>query len=101
MISNLGEENVNTSQAAIVWDTDTLSDSTVGYYEEGDEDGSYDDNVVAVNEMKNDSSRQGRHKIVLTNLEPNTTYSYQARSKDISNNETTREGTFTTLPVPR
>ena len=97
VISNVEESSINTAQAVITWDTNTLSNSTVGYY--SGEEGSYEDNIASTSEIK--GGLLGKHTVVLTNLDPDTEYFYQISSEDTFGNVGIATGSFRTLPGPK
>ncbi len=82
---------ITQDSAVILWETDEDSDSGVRYgptaeeypFEEGD------------------SAFVREHRVVLTGLDPATTYHFRVRSADPSGNAVeSRDGIFTTLPPP-
>jgi len=75
-ISNVSVESVGDTTATITWDTDELSDSTVGYSED----------LSFINEQGNPSMVL-EHTVTLTGLEPGTTYYFRVMSIDGSSNE--------------
>ncbi len=100
-ISNVASSSVSTTQATITWDTDEVSNSTVGY---STTSGIFTDEV-GVATMKDNAAGVGQHQVVLTGLSPATTYYFQAISSDSDNNKTTDDEdgsgySFTTLSGP-
>jgi len=100
-ISNVATSSITTNSVTITWDTDELSNSTVGY---STTPGDFT-NEVGVATMVNNSNGVGQHSVTLTGLTPNTTYYFQVKSTDPSGNIATsipdaNGYTFTTLPGP-
>jgi hypothetical protein len=87
-ISNIAESKIYTTQATITWDTDELSDSTVGYTASNTVDPDKFTNEVGITTMVDEAGNYGPHSITLTGLDPDTTYYYQVISTDINGNET-------------
>jgi len=75
-ISNTAISSISTAQATITWATDELSNSTVGYSTTA---GSFTTETGV-------ATMATTHTVVLTNLTPNTTYYFQVKSIDPSNN---------------
>ena len=99
-LSNVTVSNINTTSATITWNTDELSDSSVGYSED-----------VAYLPERGLASMVTAHEIVLTNLDPGTTYNIRVKSHDsvgnLGQNDKDNPGstsipnfTFETLPGP-
>ncbi|HAS00146.1 MAG: hypothetical protein US57_C0002G0053 [Candidatus Moranbacteria bacterium GW2011_GWC2_37_73] len=99
-LSNVNVSNINTTSATITWNTDELSDSSVGYSE----------NSTYLPE-RGLASMVTAHEIVLTNLVPGTTYNIRVKSHDsvgnLGQNDKDNPGatpienfTFETLPGP-
>jgi len=99
-LSDVNISNINTTSATITWNTDELSDSSVGYSE----------NVTYLPE-RGLASMVMAHEIVLTNLDPGTTYNVRVKSHDsvgnLGQNDKDNPGstliqnfTFETLPGP-
>ena len=84
-ISNVSGQSVGTQGAIISWDTDSLSNSTVGY---SSTSGNFS-NTAASSAMVDNNASVGRHSVTLTGLTPNTTYFYQVSSRDILNSTAT------------
>lgn len=83
---------VTTKQATVSWSTDRTSDSKVSY---GTSAGTYNTSEPSNSEQVSD------HEIILTNLEPGTTYYYKAKWTDEDGNTgSSSEKTFTTDPAP-
>ncbi len=82
VISNLRCTNITAGQMTVEWDTDEISDSTVYY----STDTSYSASTTVPTMVKNQSSPYGGHKVVLTNLNPATTYNLRIKSTDPSGN---------------
>lgn len=100
-ISNVSAGSISTQSATITWDTDELSDSTVGYSTTA---GNFA-TEIGVATMLNTASGVGRHSVTITGLTPNTTYYVQVESTDPENNtDTDNNGgdgySFTTLAGP-
>jgi len=100
-ITNVTTSSIDTESATITWDTDELSDSTVGY----------STNVgvfvptLGVRTMVNNPTGVGHHSVTLTDLTPATTYYFNVTSEDPSGNSATSspDGNgyyFTTLNGP-
>ena len=92
---------VYTTQATVKWDTNELSDSTVGY---SAEPGKFI-NETGVGSMVDNADNMGRHKVTLTELEASTTYYFKVESVDSAGNiASSTDGsdgyTFTTDPGP-
>lgn len=84
-ISTVQSTQVNTQSAVIRWNTDEISNSTVGF---SATPGNFD-NEVGVATMKDNSDGLGQHIVTLTGLNPNTTYYYQVISEDPTGNSST------------
>lgn len=100
-ISSVASSNIYPTQATITWNTDELSNSTVGYSTTI----ATFTTEVGVATMLDTASSVGVHSVTLTGLTPNTTYYYQAKSDDASGNTGTDNNggngyTFTTLQGP-
>ena len=84
--------SITAQSATIIWTTNELSDSNVGYSLDTSYGNKvYDDNLVKV------------HSVTLTGLQPGTTYYYRATSTDIAGNSTTEypdQLFFTTETLP-
>jgi serine protease AprX len=81
---SLGENSVT-----IVWSTDETSDSVIHY-----------GLTSGYGLQESDSSLEKSHQIILTDLEPGTTYFYKVSSTDSNKNTVESDGTtFTTLEV--
>jgi hypothetical protein len=98
-VSNVTSTSVGTTVATIVWDTNSLADSTVGF------SGTPDDYSTQVNvpSMVNTAASVGQHTVVLSGLSPGTTYYYDVASIDVNNLTTTASSSnysFTTLSGP-
>ncbi len=78
VISNLRCTNVTAGQLTVEWDTDEVSDSTVYY----STDTSYSASTTVVTMVKSQNSPYGGHKVVLTDLNPATTYNLRIKSTD-------------------
>lgn len=100
-ISAVSIGSITTQSAVISWDTDELSDSTIGY----DIHPADFSTEVGVATMTDTDSGVGRHTVLVSHLEPNTTYYVRVRSTDPTGNESsdTHGGdgyVFTTLAGP-
>ncbi len=73
-LMNIGETDVTSDSATIVWDTNENADSTVIY--------DTDQNFLGA-PSKSDSTYVMHHQIQLTDLTPDTIYYYKVISKDI------------------
>ena len=82
-ISNVQISSKNTTQAIITWDTDILSNSTVGY---STTPGSFL-HETGVAYMQNYEAGVGQHRVVLSELSPSTTYYFRVISSDSYNNQ--------------
>ncbi len=88
VISNVAAQNIASSSASIVWNTDEASDSQVEY----GLDTNYGDATTL------DPALETEHGVQLSNLEPSTTYHFRVLSRDASGNLATSDDfTFTTL----
>lgn len=91
VISNVQAGNITTSGATITWTTDARSTSQVNYGLTS----SYGSQTAL------DSNKVNSHSVVLSGLQANTTYHYQALSTNsYPPNAQSADFTFTTLPVP-
>jgi len=86
-ISLIAIQNVTTQAATIVWDTDELSDSSIGYSTTP----AVFTNEVGVSSMVDSASGVGRHSVTLTGLTPDTTYYFRVRSTDPGGNSATSD----------
>ncbi|RLE63324.1 MAG: hypothetical protein DRJ47_09565 [Thermoprotei archaeon] len=93
IITNVSHSDVFTSQATISWTTDELANSKVEY----STDPNFDSFTGAT-----DSTMLEEHEVVLTGLNPNTTYYYRVESADLEENTATKADSysFTTLSGP-
>ena len=93
VISDVATSSVYTTQAEISWTTDELADSQVEYSTDPD---------FSTYEVKTNSSMVTSHSLVLTDLTPDTSYYFRVKSKDIEDNQSTKEDnfSFTTLSGP-
>ena len=91
VITGVQATNVFATTAAVSWGTDTLADSQVDY-----------GTTTAYGTATTlDPTLVGNHSQGLTGLTPNTTYHFQVKSRDASNQLTTSpDFTFTTPPSP-
>lgn len=85
-ISNVAAQNVGSTHADIVWDTNKYSDSKVYYGK-----------TVAMVKSKSNASYVLDHLINLTGLDPNTTYYFQVESSTATETAASAIGTFTTF----
>lgn len=100
-ISSVVSSGITTTSATITWNTDELSNSTVGY---STAQGVFT-NETGNASMVDDSGGVGAHQVVLTGLSPNTTYYCRVKSTDASSNIATDSNggngySFATLPGP-
>lgn len=85
-LSSIGVSDIGSSSVKITWTTD---ESSTSYVEYGKSE--------AYTSAKSDTSRVTSHSVELTDLSSNTTYYYQLRSADASNNVGLQSGfNFTT-----
>jgi hypothetical protein len=77
-ISNVSVTATTTQSATIVWDTDELSNSTVGYSTVT----TTFDTEVGVATMVDNAAGVGQHQVTITSLTPDTTYYFQVKSTD-------------------
>ncbi len=93
VISGVATSSVYTTQAEISWTTDELADSQVEYSTDPD---------FPTYQVKTNSSMVTSHSLVLTGLTPGTSYYFRVKSKDIEDNQSTKEDnfSFTTLSGP-
>ncbi len=103
-ISNVQSVSVGTQSATIIWETDEPSDSSVDYITVSGGDFTSAPGV-SIATMADTPAGLGRHEVVLTGLNPNTTYYFQVRSADPESNQAvSKQGvngyTFTTLSGP-
>ena len=91
VISDVAASNVTANTATITWITDEVADSKVDYGETASYDSSKSDTDLVIS-----------HSIILTGLEPETTYHYKVTSTDSwSNQASSGDLTFTTLEQPQ
>jgi len=85
------EASIFTDQATITFDTDELSNSTIIY--------SVDQSF---NLTKENTSMVEDHRVILSNLDPNTNYSFKVKAEDFDANEATPDTiySFTTKQGP-
>ncbi len=89
VLSGIAAQSVGTSTATIIWNTDTLADSTVRYGTTT----AYETSIVHDMLLKNS------HQIFLTGLIPSTTYHFQVVSADkLKNIAVSKDFAFTTAP---
>lgn len=81
-ISNVATTSVSTTEAIITWDTDELSNSTVGY---STTPGNFT-SEKGVATMLDNNDGIGKHMVTLTGLLPNQTYYFRVKSTDPSEN---------------
>lgn len=85
-------KDIGTKKANIYWLTDRGSDSKVAF---GTKPGQYFPEEIG------NSTQTANHSVLLTNLQPSTTYYYIAKWTDADGNTgVSNERTFTTLPPP-
>jgi phosphodiesterase/alkaline phosphatase D-like protein len=85
IISSISHGTPKSTEVTITWDTDTLSNSVVGYSTSP----STFTSSVTVGSLVNNPSSVGEHSVVVTGLLPSTTYYYRVQSTDISSQTTT------------
>ena len=87
IISNLTAVDIQSNYAVVNWDTDEIADSQVAF------------SISDSNETKvtGDLEFTSSHSIVLTKLEPSTTYEITVKSTDVAKNGSSAILTFTTL----
>lgn len=100
-ISSISSTAVSTTQATILWDTNELANSTVGYSTIA---GDFT-NETGVATYLDSAGGAGQHRVVLSGLEPATTYYYRVLSSDPTGNQAADSDggdgyTFTTLAGP-
>ncbi|MBW2990744.1 hypothetical protein KY348_03500 [Candidatus Woesearchaeota archaeon] len=87
IITNIQNTSITDSSATITWDTDEIATSVVKY---GTNPGSYIHNITNISLTTN-------HLVVLTGLDPSTTYYYVVNSSDAAGNSNqSTEYNFTT-----
>ena len=101
IVSSISSGAISTTQATITWDTDELSDSTVGF----DTIAASFIDEIGVATFSDNAGSAGAHSVTLSGLTPNTTYFYQVKSSDPSGNEAVDDNggggyTFTTTDGP-
>ena len=101
-ITDVASSNITTQSAVITWNTEELSDSTVGYSATA---GVFDTEVVSLS-MVDQANNYGPHEVTLTNLTPGVKYYYRVISSDpVGNQSIDNNGgdgyTFTTLSGPK
>ncbi len=84
VISNV-TTTVGVNDATITWDTNTLSDSAVGYSTTPADFST----TSTVSSMVNNSSGVGRHSVTLSGLSASTTYYFNVRSTDVGGQTST------------
>jgi subtilisin len=92
VISNVATSGITHNSATITWTTDELSNSVVNYGTSG-----------SFGITESNSAMVTSHSIILTGLLPETTYYFEVRSTDGSNNEATHNtgDSFTTTSTPQ
>jgi len=95
-ISDVQVVNIGVASAEIMWETNNPASTQVEYWvtstnvmrtEEKDVPGSGSTGVVS-------------HQVSLTGLEPGTKYYFRVKSRDTDGQVATKEGDFTTQPMP-
>lgn len=81
-ISNVATSSVVTTQATVTWDTNELSNSTVGY----STNAGVFTTETGVATMLDNASGVGAHSVILTDLIPATTYYFKVISTDPTGN---------------
>jgi hypothetical protein len=109
VISNVHVSSISGMQAVVTWDTDEVSNSSVGYSTTAGPN-SFGDHTKTSATVADNAAGIGQHRVILTNLNPNTPYYFRVSSKDLSGNiatdnnsaiDSTGHGyTFTTLTGP-
>ncbi len=85
-ITAVSSTYIGTQGATIVWESDELSDSLVDYTTE--EGGDFSNaETIGITAMADNASGLGQHSVVLSGLQPNTTYYFRVRSRDPDGNE--------------
>jgi hypothetical protein len=100
-ISSVTTSSLSTQSAVITWNTDELSNSTIGYSTTP----ATFTTEVGVATMVDTASGVGQHSVTLTELVPGTRYYFRVKSTDPSGNTTTETNggdgfTFLTLDGP-
>ncbi len=103
-ITNVATSSISTQSVTITWDTDELSNSYVDYTEVPGGDFSGAQSVGTLS-LADTATGIGEHRVILTGLTPNTTYYFQVRSIDTSDNTSISTSSpdgyvVTTLPGP-
>jgi|GEM_PF-2494563 len=89
VISNVNANNITASSATITWNTDKASDSQVEY--------GLTASYGTLSTL--DTAMVNSHSVMLSSLQPNTTYHYRVKSKDAAGNlAVSGNFTLTTLP---
>jgi phosphodiesterase/alkaline phosphatase D-like protein len=79
VITAISHGTPKSTEATITWDTDTLSNSVVGFSTSP----STFTNTVTVGSLVNNAAGVGGHSVIITGLLPETTYYYRVSSTDI------------------
>ncbi|USN54037.1 MAG: fibronectin type III domain-containing protein [Candidatus Nomurabacteria bacterium] len=100
-ISNVATSQIGTQTVTITWETDELSDSTIGYSDTPADFGT----TIGVATLMDNEAGVGVHRVILTGLDPSTTYYFRVRSEDPGGNSATDSDggdgyTVTTLSGP-
>jgi len=85
-ISSLKMEEIKGTSATISWITDEITNTHIRIFKEG-----------TLDKVKGDLEYESNHTVVLTKLEPLTSYDITVTSTDLSKNSTTTELTFETV----
>ncbi|MFA6076442.1 MAG: fibronectin type III domain-containing protein, partial [Negativicutes bacterium] len=101
VISSITTSTPSASIITITWNTDTLSNSQVGYSTTPGIFG----NSITVASMVNNAAGSGEHSVILSNLTPDTTYYFSVKSTDSNGSFTTDDNSsngyvFHTTPGP-
>jgi len=81
-ISSVQIVATTTQSAAIEWDTDELANSTIGYSQTSGDFSNETGISGYADRATSTGGAFGRHRVVLSNLTPNTTYYFQVKSAD-------------------
>lgn len=101
IISAVSSGTPKSTEATITWNTDTLSNSVVGYSTSP----STFTSSVTIGSLVNNASGVGAHSVILTGLLPETTYYFRVQSTDVNDQSTTDDNggagySFTTPAGP-
>lgn len=96
-ISNVEVRNIGVVSADIMWNTNKLASTQVEYWITSTDIKSTPETDIP----GQNSSGVVSHVVKLTGLEPNTKYYFRVKSTDADGNTATKEGEFTTQPMPK